>query len=129
MLPCKSSLHFQVFGELQRGAGDQFKRKSLVSPHGLWRSSPKTTLIEGKHWTRSIVQPAIINHYSKIVEFASNKFSDFAEGLDLQRQPLACGKLRSKAASEKLNDEVETEPMTKWMESQGTNWNLWGHLY
>ena len=38
-----------------------------------------------------------------------------------------CAKLCSEA--EKLNNEVETEAMTKWMESQGTTWNQWDHLY
>ena len=36
-----------------------------------------------------------------------------------------CEKLCSEA--EELNDEVETEAMT--MESQGTTWNRWDHLY
>lgn len=130
--------------------------------------------------------PAVINYYTEIVEFASNKFADlqrnliyndhhlevlkkskdngklpnflklnpvkvrffseeettsltqkYQQALDeaaakmldytlAERESLGA-KLCSEA--EKLNEEVETEAMTKWMESQGTNWNRWDHLY
>ena len=60
---------------------------------------------------------------SASLDKAAAKMLDYT----LTERKSLCAKLCSKA--EKLNDEVEREAMTKWIESQETTWNRWDHLY
>ena len=68
--------------------------------------------------TKSLTQK-----YQQALDEAAAKMLDYTL---TERESLGA-KLCSEA--EKLSDEVETEAMTKWMESQGTTWNRWDHLY
>ena len=66
---------------------------------------------------------SLTQKYQKVLDEAAAQMLEYTLA---ERESLGV-KLCNEA--EKLNDEVETEAMTKWMESQGTTWNRWDHLY